>query len=237
MSQSTVSYETLDGLTGGVAAASGSAPESSSTGSNGNAQPNDAKKTNIAAIVGGTIGGIAVVLLLVAAFFFMRRARNYEEMQSEKGDPHPPSSDMTSRSSSSMNPDPFRIPASSVFMIGLDAGNEKVALSREFGSSSASHSTSQTMPRSDTSGSVITDSATGEHYSSEDVPHPGAAGPAPIEALIAAAAPPEMSREQINLLAANFVSLVRGRRPQEESQEDESASEIQEQEPPPYQRG
>ncbi|KAG8829020.1 hypothetical protein FRC17_007196 [Serendipita sp. 399] len=57
--------------------------------------------------------------------------------------------------------------------------------------------------------------------------------PRSTEALIAAAAPPNMSRDQIDQLTANFVSLVRGRHPQyeDESHEDDESG----QEPPPYQ--
>ncbi|KAG8813950.1 hypothetical protein FRC17_001361 [Serendipita sp. 399] len=57
--------------------------------------------------------------------------------------------------------------------------------------------------------------------------------PRSTEALIAAAAPPNMSRDQIDQLTANFVSLVRGRYPQyeDESHEDDESG----QEPPPYQ--
>ncbi|KAG8813952.1 hypothetical protein FRC17_001363, partial [Serendipita sp. 399] len=59
-------------------------------------------------------------------------------------------------------------------------------------------------------------------------PHPRS-----TEALIAAAAPPNMSRDQIDQLTANFVSLVRGRHPQyeDDSHEDDESG----QEPPPYQ--
>lgn len=58
-------------------------------------------------------------------------------------------------------------------------------------------------------------------------PHPRS-----TQALIAAAAPPNMSREQIDLLANNFISLVTGRRPQDAMTEDGDGSEL-----PPYQRG
>ncbi|KAG8822982.1 hypothetical protein FRC18_010857 [Serendipita sp. 400] len=55
--------------------------------------------------------------------------------------------------------------------------------------------------------------------------------PRSTEALIAAAAPANMSRDQIHQLTANFVSLVRGRNPQDEADYEEESV----REPPPYQ--
>ncbi|KAG8804873.1 hypothetical protein FRC17_005879 [Serendipita sp. 399] len=57
--------------------------------------------------------------------------------------------------------------------------------------------------------------------------------PRSTEALIAAAAPRNMSREQINELAANLVSLIRGRDPRNEGTDYEDDESLQE--PPPYQ--
>lgn len=67
--------------------------------------------------------------------------------------------------------------------------------------------------------------------------------PRSMEALIAAAAPPNMSQEQLDILAANFVSLVRGRGPQGHSEDEEDdefglsrySGEDQLRQPPPYQ--
>lgn len=244
ISQSTVSYETLNDLPGGVVGASTTAHEGSSSPTSGSAQSNDTKKTDTPAIIGGTIAAIAAIALLLAVFFIIRRAKRYREIRSQRGQSYPPSSDITfSRPTSyGANPDPFRIPNGSVVKMGIGAHGEKAMMSRDFGSTSTSYATSQRTlstrreqrsPRSDVLQLTERDPPGPHHQSPEDTLPP----PAPtVEALIAAAAPLEMSRQQIDLLAANFVSLVRGRQPLgEEPQEDEEdGSEARQ--PPPYQQ-
>ena len=240
-SQSGLAHNTESG-----ALESGTTPASSSSTSIGTTQSPDARKMDTAAIIGGTVGGIAAVAFLLTAFFMVRRAKHYKEIQSGRVDQYASSTHVTSSkpTSTSSKPDPLMTPVSSAL---IDAQDDKIILSYGFISTLAAHTASQgplsvrrEQPATPAAQRVLTGSVTinplvTEHHSLEDSPPQDAAvSPPTVEALIAAAAPPEMSQEQINLLAANFMSLMRGDQPRgDRNQGDEGANEIRQ--PPPYQ--
>ncbi|CCA72302.1 hypothetical protein PIIN_06236 [Serendipita indica DSM 11827] len=232
-SQSASSYEIIDGFVADSTAGSGSTPETSSSSTSSNAQSGDRTRTHTAEIIGGTIGGIAVVAFLIAAFFIVCRLKRHEKMRKDLYLPSPYASSPRPASSVA-NSEPFRIPASTVFMMELDAQNEKAELAREYGTLQRGEETWAPVAPSDLDSSTVSEESVVEHHSPEGVPRPAAAART-VEAILVAAAPPGMSREQINLFAANFASLVRGRQqPGEEPQDegDRGASEIRQ--PPPY---
>lgn len=169
--------------------------EGQGIGSNSTAStlPQTSHQVNTAAIVGGTIGGLAFLVLIVALVLVYRRLK---QQRVEHG--------LVSATEYSEEPYPRHLPW------GIPTRNyTSEKRGEQIIPPVASGDTSQNTrspPQSNTSGSVIS------------AANPGQATfhPRSTEALIAAAAPPNMSREQIDQLTANFVSLVRGRYPQSE---------------------
>ncbi|CAG7847500.1 SubName: Full=Uncharacterized protein {ECO:0000313/EMBL:CCA72303.1} [Serendipita indica DSM 11827] len=201
-----VSYETPGGFSDGLVETNSLVPSGSISASTGSSQSHRPRNIDIAAIVGGTIGGVAGVAFLLGVFFIFRRVRSYEELQSLQVDSYP-----VSHSRPTFTNSDATIPTSDAPMVEIDSASRGSALMPcEFGSTPSQQKPVKTAL-------------------------PGVEVPAPtVEALIAAAALPGMSREQIDLFAANFVSLVRGRQVLDEEPEDEVASEIRQ--PPPYQQ-
>lgn len=176
------------------------------------------KQPDTAAAIGGAVGGVAFLALLIAVVLLYRRRRRQRAIVNDNS------------SAAFMTPmehqQPWSIPAS----VTSSEKRQRNHSPPRFEPSFISPQTTGTpidhsipMDHSDFSSSVASQ---GPAYA-YPAPHPRS-----TQALIAAAAPPNMSREQIDLLANNFISLVTGRRPQDAMTEDGDGSEL-----PPYQRG
>jgi hypothetical protein len=165
-------------------------------------------KVDTAAAVGGTIAGVAFLVLVVAGIVLYRRMERRDGL----ADQH------VNALVSPMNQvDPDSAwPRARVYHIPEKRPREGSSVPAT--SSIVSHvETGTPLNNADANASVVS-------HGTENVyprPHPRS-----TEALIAAAAPPNMSREQIDLLAANFVSLVRGRHPREDQTDDGDVSEL-----------
>ncbi|CAG7847497.1 SubName: Full=Uncharacterized protein {ECO:0000313/EMBL:CCA72305.1} [Serendipita indica DSM 11827] len=217
-SSSDSSSSTSGGHPDSTANASVSSPTSTSSS---NARLRDRDTMNIAAIIMGAIGGVTIFVLVV--ILFIHRARRFATLQSKKGDlyllPEP-------QPASFQNCEPSKIPSRSMSPTHATLQKSPSVWREESGI--------PVIPSEDTTGSISLDISTAESQSLEGTQLPGITGPAPrVEALIAAAAPPEMSQEHINLLAANFVSLVRGRQVLDEEMGENGENAMQQ--PPPYQ--
>ena len=180
--------------------------------STGSADTSDSstKRSDTAAAVGGAIGGLAFLALLIAAFLLYKRRQRQKALAA---DDH-----STAFISPVENPKPWSIP------IGIAYRSEKAPRQEppEFANrSEISDDVPTPIDHSDIISSVGSSLSPDHSY---PAPHPRS-----TQALIAAAAPPNMSREQIDLLASNFISLVAGRRPQEDGTEYGDGSEL-----PPY---
>ena len=171
--------------------------------------PAPPKQADLSVAIGASIGGIACLALVVAGVLLYRRIKRQEERANQHAAyPISPMNQLYPgnawlpasvfhRPKKTRRP---RSPIPATPSINSHAGNGLLQDNSDVTSSVASHAPDYSYPQ----------------------PHPRS-----TEALIAAAAPPDMSREQIDILAANFVSLVRGRDPQE----DGDAPEL-----PPYHR-
>ncbi|KAG8847170.1 hypothetical protein FRB91_012053, partial [Serendipita sp. 411] len=192
-------------------------------------------KSNTAVIVGATIGAIAVVALIIGVVFVLRRQKQQRARmeQTQRYSSYFPPADPTGA------PRPWSIPSEGTVI------DEKRALQstaiRQTSDYGHGRNGSTSAPFSESTMTSTNDtpySQDQQHTQPGQQPQPpytpGAMAqlhPRSTEALIAAAAPANMSRDQIHQLTANFVSLVRGRNPQDEvDYEEESVRE-----PPPYQ--
>jgi hypothetical protein len=192
----------------------------------------NAKKPDTAAIIGGSVGGLAFIALIAAFILLYRRLKNREkqyQMQHGSSAFLPP---ITGRDGHSPEPawsmsshayplekrrPPFESANSSVYQIP-DTPHQSVTPAEVTPEGSA------TNPR--TSSDYVSNTP------DTPTPNPAAvtaqAHPRSTHALIAAAAPPDMSQEQINRLAENFVSLVRGRQAEYDDLDEDARN------PPPY---
>ncbi|PVG02060.1 hypothetical protein CPB86DRAFT_805099 [Serendipita vermifera] len=230
---STVSIETLSNIP------TISIPQLNSTGTdlspNVGDQTDDhsAKKPEPAVIIGSVVGSLAFLALIIAFILLYQRLKRREkayQMQHGSSAFLPPPMGRNSQStepgwstSSEMYPMEKRRPPlesvnSSVYQIP-DTPPQTVtpaAVSRE---------DSATQPRSSSEYTTSNTPDTIAQNSASPIapPHPRS-----TQALIAAAAPPDMSQQQIEQLAANFVSLVRGRQTEYEDLDDDVRQ------PPPY---
>ncbi|KAG8808034.1 hypothetical protein FRC17_004168, partial [Serendipita sp. 399] len=192
--------------------------------SSGGSSTGDAhKRSNTAVIIGATIGSIAALVLIIGVFLVRRRQKR---LQREAEEREAATNQFTPKENYAGRP--WSIPSETNFV------DEKRAMAiQPMGSPQQTHFShrrddSTSVPNSETTFSSThgTSPRPPEHSSSSSPPPlthqeniPGSTAhlhPRSTEALIAAAAPPNMSRDQINQLTANFVSLVRGRNPRDE---------------------
>ncbi|CAG8587241.1 10175_t:CDS:2, partial [Acaulospora colombiana] len=231
---STVSIETLSDIpTISIAQGNSTGNLSPDIGDQTNDQ--SAKKPETAAIIGGVVGGIAFLALIVAFVLLYRRLKRREkayQMQHGSSAFLPPPMGRNSRStdpawsiSSQMYPMEKRRPPpdsdnNSVYQIP-DTPSQSVTPAGVTPEGSATNPRSS----SDYMTSNIPDTVAQNTPSPSAQPHPRS-----THALIAAAAPPNMSQQQIDQLAANFVSLVRGRQAdyEEDLDDDDGVQELAE---------
>lgn len=166
------------------------------------------KQSTTAAAIGGTIGGIAFLALLIAVVAFHRRKKQRKALKTNSSELISPKEDQGS----------WAIPTNMPYMYEKRPRQDIPMVEP---SVTSLQDTDAPLDESEVASSISPRSEP-----SYPAPHPRS-----TQALIAAAAPPNMSREQIDLLASNFISLVRGRPPGDDITEDGDASDL-----PPYHR-